>query len=29
MSAAMPRIQKMTADWMNEMKKKYSGSSAK
>ena len=28
-SAAMPQIQKMTADWTNEMKKKYGGSGAK
>jgi hypothetical protein len=29
MSAAMPQIQKMTADWTEEMKKKYGGSGAK
>jgi uncharacterized protein len=29
MSDAMPQIQKMTADWTNEMKKKYGGSGAK
>jgi hypothetical protein len=29
MSAAMPQIQKMTADWTNEMKRKYGGAGAK
>jgi hypothetical protein len=29
MSAAMPQIQKLTADWTNEMKRKYGGSGAR
>jgi hypothetical protein len=29
MSDAMPQVQKMSADWMEEMKKKYSDSGVK